>query len=162
MTGVPEGGQGGKSGARYTTNKEQRGYAARVTPLNFLAPRPGLEPGTYGLTGRLTEAGQRANSKTGNDFSGWPLAGLADRPNSDPQCSVLRTPALKGERNQRVAGVAWNTDRAQCGGVARGPWQLSEDALYAPGRLMRPSAIGHKRPLPSDCFDREVRNRSDI
>src|SRR6476620_11654746 len=28
----------------------KRGYASRRNPLNFLAPRPGLEPGTYGLT----------------------------------------------------------------------------------------------------------------
>ena len=32
------------AGARY---RRQRGYAFRRNPLNFLAPRPGLEPGTY-------------------------------------------------------------------------------------------------------------------
>ena len=31
--------------------ERRRGYASRRNPLKDLAPRPGLEPGTYGLTG---------------------------------------------------------------------------------------------------------------
>src|SRR5664279_1062095 len=36
--------------ARSRSSQRQRGHVSRRNPLNFLAPRPGLEPGTYGLT----------------------------------------------------------------------------------------------------------------
>jgi hypothetical protein len=41
--------EAGEAGVRY--QKRQRGHATRRNPLNILAPRPLLEPGTYGLTG---------------------------------------------------------------------------------------------------------------
>ena len=41
---------------------------------NFLAPRPGLEPGTYGLTVERTACLMGRMSKIRNAFFAWPVA----------------------------------------------------------------------------------------
>ncbi len=48
---------------RFPISQIEKGYGLRRNPLILLAPRPGLEPGTYGLTvGRSDRAAGRANA----------------------------------------------------------------------------------------------------
>jgi hypothetical protein len=54
--------------------KKKTHHPATVGSSN-LAPRPGLEPGTYGLTGWPTRADAVCKAKIGKGLSVWPMAG---------------------------------------------------------------------------------------
>ena len=91
-----------KSGTR--TSKKTKGSAGinQLTP-SFMAPRPGLEPGTYGLTeqlpGRSSELSRRFQRR-------FPVAHpfrLLDRTNSE-----LKRPTIgnTGKRRRQINGLA--------------------------------------------------------
>jgi hypothetical protein len=85
---------------RFLISQIEKGYALRRNPLILLAPRPGLEPGTYGLTGgRSDRAAGRANAH----FRGSGLPILSSR--------SLRF--LPGESAGSTTGY-WKAFRLEC------------------------------------------------
>ena len=74
--------------------------------LVFLAPRPGLEPGTYGLTEQHTVSFGVRKPMISNAFLGDRGGWAGDRTYLEPQWSEVAGRRAEVEANQRLAGRA--------------------------------------------------------
>ena len=81
----------------------ERGRASRRDPSKHLAPRPGLEPGTCGLTGQGRAGRGATNPKKRNGFSGGEGRGR-DAPNP-LRAGALGVPRPAGRTSKRNNGL---------------------------------------------------------
>jgi len=88
------------SGATRHPSGNEKGVAPRRRdPSNWMAPRPGLEPGTCGLTGQRRAGRGATSAKKRNGFSGGEGRGR-DAPNLFRTVSVGIHPAPPGAANR--------------------------------------------------------------
>ncbi len=90
--------------------------------LNMVAPRPGLEPGTYGLTGWPTRADAVCKAKIGKAVLGGLMAGACG-PNLFRTFMVNRPTGLRKTRTRSTScrTLSPNWDRALMPVVTAGP-----------------------------------------